>query len=125
MKYQTIQIRLIISQQTSDVLRAKKIKKAKKQRLHISAPAPGTPFIELLQTPAALLLITGTLIGLNFPLGKIAGEAGVSPMIWALLISFGATLVLLPLLIVTRALAPPPLRVLRYTVISALVSFIN
>lgn len=87
-----------------------------KQHLHTGASALGTP--------AALLLITGTLIGLNFPLGKIAGEAGVSPMIWALLISLGAALVLLPLLVVTRALAFPPLRVVRYTVISALVSFI-
>lgn len=95
-----------------------------RQRLHIGVPALGTPFIELLQTPATLLLITGTLIGLNFPLGKIAGEAGVSPIFWALLISLGATLALFPLLIVRRALTPPSLRVLRYTLISALISFI-
>lgn len=79
----------------------------------------------LLHAPAALLLITGTLIGLNFPLGKIAGEAGVSPLIWALLISLGATLVLLPLLLARGMLALPQRRVLRYAVISAVVSFIT
>jgi drug/metabolite transporter (DMT)-like permease len=79
----------------------------------------------LLQRPAVLLLMTGTLIGLNFPLGKLAGEAGVSPMTWALLISLGATLVLLPLLLVTGKLALPSKRVLRYSMISALISFIT
>jgi drug/metabolite transporter (DMT)-like permease len=79
----------------------------------------------LLQEPTVLLLITGTLIGLNFPLGKIAGEAGVSPMTWAWLISLGATMVLLPLLVATRRLAMPSKQVLRYAVISALVSFIT
>ncbi len=76
------------------------------------------------QSPAVLLLITGTLIGLNFPLGKIAGDAGVSPLIWALLISLGASSALLPLLIATRSLALPSPRVLRYTAISALLSFV-
>jgi len=85
----------------------------------------GTGIADLLQAPAALLLITGTLIGLNFPLGKMAGDAGVSPLIWALLISSGATLVLLPILLTTRMLALPPPRVLRYTVISAIVSFVT
>lgn len=79
----------------------------------------------LLQEPAVLLLITGTLIGLNFPLGKIAGEAGVSPMMWALLISLGATVTLLPLLLATRQLALPSKWMLRYTVVSALVSFVT
>jgi len=85
----------------------------------------GSGVVNLLQAPAALLLITGTLIGLNFPLGKIAGESGVSPLIWALLISAGAASVLLPILVATRMLALPPPRILRYTVISALVSFVT
>ena len=95
-----------------------------KSRLGIATSDLGTGVSNLLQAPAALLLITGTLIGLNFPLGKIAGEAGVSPLIWALLISLGATLVLLPILLATRILALPPPRVLRYTVISAVISFV-
>jgi drug/metabolite transporter (DMT)-like permease len=75
--------------------------------------------------PTVLLLITGTLIGMNFPLGKIAGEAGVSPLVWASLISLGAASVLLPLLLATRSLVLPAPHVLRYTVISAIVSFIT
>ena len=96
-----------------------------KNSLSVSTSDLGTGVAKLLQAPAALLLITGTLIGLNFPLGKIAGEAGVSPLIWALLISLGATLVLLPIMLTTRKFALPPPRVLRYTVISAVVSFVT
>lgn len=96
-----------------------------KGRLTCTKQGLRTGIAELLQTPGALLLITGTLIGLNFPLGKVAGEAGVSPLIWASLIPLGATLALLPLLLATRMLAWPSLRELRYTVISAVVSFIT
>lgn len=96
-----------------------------KSRLGIATSDLGMGVANLLQAPTALLLITGILIGLNFPLGKIAGEAGVSPLIWALLISLGATLVLLPILLATRMLALPPPGVLRYTVISAVVSFVT
>ncbi|MEJ2620162.1 MAG: DMT family transporter [Candidatus Thiodiazotropha sp.] len=79
----------------------------------------------LWQTPTILLLVTGSLIGLNFPLGKIAGEAGVSPLVWAMLISLGVTLMLFPAMLVTRSLVFPAPRVLRYTVVSALVSFVT
>jgi drug/metabolite transporter (DMT)-like permease len=95
------------------------------RRLLISAPASNFAVTGLLQQPTVLLLITGTLIGLNFPLGKFAGQAGVSPMTWTLLISLGATLMLLPLLILTGELALPSKPVLRYTLISATVSFIT
>jgi len=91
----------------------------------IPANASAATVTGLLQEPTVLLLITGTLIGLNLPLGKIAGEAGVSPMTWAWLISVGATGVLLPLLMATRKLVMPSKQVLRYAVISALVSFIT
>jgi drug/metabolite transporter (DMT)-like permease len=87
-------------------------------------PAANVDVRGQLQQPAVLLLITGTLIGLNFPLAKLAGEAGVSPLIWALLISLGVTLVLLPLLIATGELVLPSKPVSRYTLISATVSFI-
>lgn len=91
----------------------------------IAMTGPSTGLANMMQAPVVLLLITGTLIGLNFPLGKIAGEAGVSPQIWAMLISLGATLVLLPLLLATRMLALPPPRVLRYSAVSAIVSFVT
>jgi drug/metabolite transporter (DMT)-like permease len=34
-----------------------------------------------------LLLATGCALGLNFPLGKLAGAAGIDPLVWALLIA--------------------------------------
>ncbi|MCF6302340.1 MAG: hypothetical protein L3J13_03940 [Devosiaceae bacterium] len=54
--------------------------------------------VSLFRQPVFLLLLTGALAGLNFPLGKIATDAGVSPVLWAFLISFGAVISLLPLL---------------------------
>ncbi len=75
--------------------------------------------------PSALLLFAGTLIGLNFPLGKLGGQAGVSPMLWALLISAGATLTLLPLMLLKRQLRWPSAHVIRYTVISSSISFVG
>ena len=35
-------------------------------------------FAAAAQSPSVLLVVTGTLIGLNFPLGKLGGRAGVS-----------------------------------------------
>lgn len=70
-----------------------------------------------------LLIYTGTLLGLSFPLGKIAMAAGVPPLVWAMVVSFGAATLLLPMLIVRRQLALPRGQMLRYTVISGLVSF--
>ncbi|MFD2204171.1 DMT family transporter [Kiloniella antarctica] len=78
----------------------------------------------VMQSSAVLLLLTGTMIGFNFPLGKIAGDAGVSPMLWALLVSLGASGMLLPVLLVKRQLSLPRGRTLRYVVISGLISFV-
>lgn len=77
------------------------------------------------QSPSVLLVATGTLIGLNFPLGKLGGQAGVSPAMWALLISFGGAAALLPVMWLRGHLRWPSLRILRYSVISSLVSFVG
>ena len=37
-----------------------------------------------------LFFVTGGLLGLTLPLGKLAGQAGVPPTVWALTISLGA-----------------------------------
>jgi drug/metabolite transporter (DMT)-like permease len=37
-----------------------------------------------------LLLVTGLFLGLTPPLGKLAAEAGIPPLLWAFVISFGA-----------------------------------
>ena len=44
--------------------------------------------------PLLLLLGTGAMLGLNFPLGKLAIASGVEPALWAALISLGAGLAL-------------------------------
>lgn len=48
----------------------------------------------LKDSPPALLLVTGGLLGLTFPLAKLASEASISPIIWAWLIAAGSGTVL-------------------------------
>ena len=70
-----------------------------------------------------LLLITGTLLGLSLPFGKLSGAAGVEPVIWAFVISFGAGIVLLAALLVRgEARRPAPVK-LRYFAITAAISY--
>lgn len=78
----------------------------------------------LMQNPIFLLLVTGTLIGLNLPLGKIAGITGISPMIWSLIVSLGAAGLLLPLLVSQKRLALPKGKMVSYVIISALISYV-
>ncbi len=87
--------------------------------------AGGGALRSLLAHPPALLLVAGALIGLNFPLGKLGGQAGVPPAMWALLISGGASLALLPVLLLRGGLRRPSARLARYAVISSLVSFVG
>lgn len=56
----------------------------------------------LRDSPAVLLILTGGLLGLTFPLGKLASEASVSPVVWALLISAGSGFVLLTVQFIKR-----------------------
>jgi len=92
--------------------------------IHSLLQGSRTNFYDLLQAPIVLLMATGSLIGFNFPLGKIAGEAGISPIIWALIVSLGVCLMLLPVLIFKRRLQFPTGRTIRYVVIAALISFV-
>ncbi|MEH6404201.1 MAG: DMT family transporter [Sneathiella sp.] len=78
----------------------------------------------LMRNPAFLLIMTGTLIGFNFPLGKIAGDAHISPLLWAMLVSLGAAGMLLPALAIKRRLARPKGKTLRYIAVSAILSFV-
>lgn len=77
-----------------------------------------------LGSPALLLLLTGALLGLTFPLGKLASAASVSPIVWAWLVSSGAGSCLL----LARLLSGRRMTVdgehLRYYVFSALVSLV-
>jgi len=76
------------------------------------------------ENPIALLLITGLLIGFNFPLGKLAAEAAISPTVWAFVFSLGACLLLFPVLISQKKLVFPRKATLRYIIFSAVLSYI-
>ena len=78
----------------------------------------------VLQNPILLLLATGTLVGFYFPLGKMANDSGITPMAWAMVVSLGASTLLLPILAFKRRLSLPRGRTIRYVVISGLISFV-
>ncbi|MCH8684748.1 DMT family transporter [Pedomonas mirosovicensis] len=71
----------------------------------------------------ALLLVTGGLLGLTLPFGKLAGGAGLPAMVWALVISLGTGLVLLGVLAVRRVPFRLTTHRLRYFIIAAAVSY--
>lgn len=77
-----------------------------------------------IDSPPLLLLITGSLLGLTFPLGKLASAASVSPTAWAWLVSFGAgSCLLLARLLSGRRVALNGEH-LRFYLLSALVSLV-
>jgi drug/metabolite transporter (DMT)-like permease len=78
----------------------------------------------LLDSPVILLILAGGMIGLTFPLGKLAGEAGVPPIAWALLISLGAMLLLAPIVAMRRLAVPRTSQFWRYSVISGVISYV-
>ena len=71
--------------------------------------------------PLPLLLITGLAFGCNFPLGKLAAEAGVDPALWAAVICLGAGLTVLAASRLFETPAPAP-GVLRYAATSGFIS---
>ncbi len=77
----------------------------------------------LLSSPALLLLAVGTLLGLNFPLGKLAQAAQLPAVLWAALISLGASSLLGAWLLLRRRPVVCDAQHLRYFVITALVSY--
>ncbi len=75
-----------------------------------------------LESPAALLLAVGALLGLNFPLGKLARLAAVPPTLWAALISLGVSLVLGGWLLLRRRPQPWNAQYARYFLVTGLFS---
>jgi drug/metabolite transporter (DMT)-like permease len=77
----------------------------------------------LWESAPGLLVVTGGLLGLTLPFGKLATVAGVQAMVWAFVISFGAGGVLLCALLATgQRMRLTPQR-LRYFFITAAVSY--
>jgi drug/metabolite transporter (DMT)-like permease len=70
-----------------------------------------------------LLLVTGSLLGLTLPFGKIATGSGVPAMLWAFVISFGAGGVLFCVLLAQRHRFALNAHKLRYFAIAAAISY--
>lgn len=71
--------------------------------------------------PLPLLLVTGLAFGCNFPLGKLAAQAGIHPALWAAVICLGAGLAVLAAASAFER-SPPVPGVLRYASISSIIS---
>jgi drug/metabolite transporter (DMT)-like permease len=74
--------------------------------------------------PLLLLIAVGTMLGLNFPLGKLALAAGVNPAMWAAFISVGAGLALLIVTSLTERSLPLSRNWTRFAVISGFLSYV-
>ncbi|MGO4834553.1 EamA family transporter, partial [Rhizobiaceae sp. 2RAB30] len=70
-----------------------------------------------------LLVITGALLGLTLPFGKMATAAGVPAVIWAFVISSGAGCVLLAALLLGGQRPKLTAHRLRYFAIAAAISY--
>jgi drug/metabolite transporter (DMT)-like permease len=71
----------------------------------------------------ALLLVTGGLLGLALPFGKIATDAGVPGIVWAFVVSLGAGGILLCALILSGGRVSLTARRMRYFVVTAAISY--
>ena len=71
----------------------------------------------------ALLIVTGALLGLTLPFGKLATGVGVPPILWAFVISCGAGGVLFLTLLLRRRAIALSAHNLRYFFIAAAISY--
>ncbi|HQY72400.1 MAG TPA: DMT family transporter [Aestuariivirga sp.] len=74
--------------------------------------------------PLFLLLGTGAALGLNFPIGKMAMAAGVTPALWAAVISVGAGLAMLFIVAVTERGDLSRTSTLSFAIISGFLSYV-
>lgn len=70
-----------------------------------------------------LFFVTGGLLGLMLPLGKLAGQAGVAPTVWALTISLGAGLILALARVMTGQRSAPSGAEWRFYLVAGLISY--
>jgi len=74
--------------------------------------------------PLFLLLATGAALGLNFPLGKLAMAAGITPALWAAVISLGAGLAMLFIVTVTEWKNPSRTSTTYFAIVSCFLSYV-
>jgi drug/metabolite transporter (DMT)-like permease len=67
--------------------------------------------------------MVGGLLGLSFPLGKLAGAAGVPPLVWSTLLSGGGAVVLALALLLRRQKLQLTAQLLRYFLVVSVVSY--
>lgn len=73
--------------------------------------------------PVALLLAAGFCIGLIFPLGRMAGEAGIAPLLFAALAAAGASLVLGAITLASAQRLPFDASTLGYAAVAGQLTF--
>lgn len=73
--------------------------------------------------PVLLLFAAGSCIGLIFPLGRLAGEAGVPPLLYAAASAFGASLVLFLAAWLSGAPATARRGVVKYALVAGQLTF--
>ena len=78
----------------------------------------------IMNRPLVLLIGTGTALGLNFPIGKLAMAAGVNPALWAAVISSGAGLAMLIIAGMTEREKSTGASTLQFAVISGFISYV-
>ncbi len=78
----------------------------------------------VLNSPGFLLIATGSLLGLTFPLGKLGSLAGIHPVSWAFLFSCGSAMSLLAFRIATRKPLLVNFTNVRFYSLAALVSLV-
>jgi drug/metabolite transporter (DMT)-like permease len=86
------------------------------------ASRPGL-FRRAWHSPGLLLIAVGILLGVNFPLGKLAMAAGISPIVWSAMISAGGALVLCCAVLALRLPVRFDWNHLRYFGVVAIVSY--
>ena len=76
------------------------------------------------QNPVLLLLGTGAMLGLNFPIGKLVLSHGVNPALWAAIISLGAGLAMLAIAQITNKQAQSVGPLLNFSFVSGILSYV-
>ena len=74
--------------------------------------------------PLFLLIGTGTMLGLNFPIGKLALTSGVDPALWAAVISLGAGLAMLAITTIFERDRKTLNSILKFATVSGFLSYV-
>ena len=91
----------------------------------MTTPPPSKPSLpaRAWHSPGFLLVAVGLLLGINFPLGKLAVGAGIPPIVWAAVISTGGAAILGAAMPALRLRAKVDARHLRYFAVIAVISY--